>query len=167
MVAVWAACFWQCRRKVKGHRLYFVADFPAERAAPFFDGVQDVFWFCEDEDRKFTNQTFNNDANKAMLRRLFASVKKHGAINPINLERREHDGEIQDICIHGGGRLWAARRLGISVPAIIDVIDGEPPEDGVEVGDNWRELYDSPHELWSVGNSVRFRQIHNKDQFPQ
>lgn len=149
-----------------GHRLFFVEEYPAREAAPFFKGVQDVFWFCEEPDRKFTNQVFNSQANKEMLRRLFASVERNGVINPINLERTEWDGRIRDVCVHGGGRLWAARRLNITVPAIIDVIDGKPPKGGIEIGEGWPDLYDSPHEFWHVGGVVRFRQLNGKDVFP-
>jgi len=144
---------------MKGHRLFFVGEYPARRAAPFFLGLHgDVFWFCEDDDRKFSNQRFNNHANKALLRKLFASVQAHGVINPVNLERRLWGGEIQDIGVHGGGRLWAARKLDIEIPAIIDVIDGEPPEDGMPVGDGWAGLYEGEHDARHFGDRIIFQQ---------
>jgi len=130
----------------KGHSLYYVERYRARDSAPFFFHTAGVLplRFGDTVRCKWGNGKENDSA--AFARRVIESVKDHGVINPVNLDRMEYKGKIQDMTRHGGTRMWAARVLDLTIPALIDVKAGDPPPDGVPVDDPL-SLYTEGHEV--------------------
>ena len=118
---------------MKGHNLYFVQNYRARDSAPFFLHTAGVLplRFGDTVKCKWANGKENDSF--AFAKRVIASVKQAGVINPVNLDRMEWKGAVQDITRHGGTRMWAARVLDLRIPVLIDVKDGDPPEGAEKV----------------------------------
>lgn len=140
--------------------LYFVESYGAAEAAPFFLNIHgERFEFSDSAARKWQGHEFGPIRDFCLD--VLDSVGRNGVVNPINLDRMEIDGQIQDVVRHGATRLWAARILGIRLPAIIDVKQGEPPENGTLVED-WRALFRGRHEMVTDNGVTRIKAKTNR-----
>ena len=135
--------------------LYYVENYGAALAAPFFLNIHgERFYFSDTAARKWEGHEFGPIRDFCID--VLESVTANGVVNPINLDRLHIDGKIQDVVRHGATRLWAARLLDLTVPAIIDVKQGEPPEMGVKITD-WQHLFKGRHELVDDNGVVRIK----------
>ena len=146
---------------IEGHRLYYVEDYPAMDAAPFFVGshfmkvdfetVPSKKWHCS-----------SGGKEDAFWQRVREDVKERGVINPINIDRMTWNGELMDVCRHGGTRLWAARLYKQTVPVLMDVKAGEPPEGSIPVSDPL-QLYEGSHKIEIVHGLLRIKAVNIED----
>jgi len=138
---------------ISDHNLWFVEEYRAHDAAPFFVGshfmkvdfrtTEAGKWKCAAEGKE-----------QAFWQRVRESVRDHGVINPINIDRMLWNGVLMDVTRHGGTRMWAARLYDLTIPALIDVKAGEPPENGIPVK-NPLELYKGEHSIEIVNGLLR------------
>ena len=140
---------------IEGHDLYYVEDYPALDAAPFFVGSHFMKVDFETIEGKKWHCSSGGKESK-FWQRVREDVKARGVINPINIDRMKWNGVLMDVCRHGGTRLWAARLYKMNVPVLMDVKAGEPPEGGIPVRDPL-QLYEGEHYIEIVNGLFRVK----------
>ncbi len=111
----------------------WLSEVGARQLAPFFLSVNgDKFHFSPSEERKWIEFPVAPHVS-GFVQEVRESVKHHGVLNPINVDQVMLDGEIRLVCRHGATRVWAARLYNLPIPVMIDIKDGDPPEDAIPV----------------------------------